>query len=148
MSVCPIHKKQLLPVPRRLGASAEEAQPGATRPGWEHVALANDDDLEPALVIPAAAPSAAADGPGRPHTDLEACLERIFTQGRELAGTIIRLEVDTLEMGIVAGHRSAQKAHPDDGSRLAQQARYRAARIGRARRVQRGDHRNTRPLRR
>ena len=58
-------------------------------------------------MIPAAAPSAAADGPGRPHTDLEACLERIFTQGRELAGTIIRLEVDTLEMGIVA----ATEAH-------------------------------------
>ena len=25
--------------PRRLGASAEEAQPGATRPQWEHVGL-------------------------------------------------------------------------------------------------------------
>ena len=34
------------------------------------------------------------------------------------------------------GHRSAQTGHPDDGSRLSQHARYHAARIGRARRVQ------------
>ena len=34
------------------------------------------------------APGAAADGPERPHTDLEARLERLFTRGRELAGTL------------------------------------------------------------
>ena len=51
-------------------------------------------------MLPAAAPSAAVDGPGRPHTDL---LERLLTRGRELAGTLIRSEVDILERGIVAG---------------------------------------------
>ena len=38
-----------------------------------------------------------------PRTDLEAHLERLLTRGRELAGTLIRPEVDTLGMGIVAG---------------------------------------------
>ena len=64
-------------------------------------------------------------GPGRPHTDLEARLERLFTRGRDL----IRPEFDNLE-------RRGEAAHPGDGSRLAQKARYHAARIGRARRVQ------------
>ena len=41
------------------------------------------------MVLPATAPGAAADGPGRPHTDLEARLERLFTRGRELAGTLV-----------------------------------------------------------
>ena len=73
----------------------------------QQVHLAKDDDLEPTLVLPATAPGAAADEPGRPHTDLEARLERLFVRGRELAGTLIRPEVDILEMGIVA----ASEAH-------------------------------------
>ena len=85
-------------------------------------------------MLPATAPGAAADGPGRPRTDLEARLERFFVRGWELAGTLIRPEVGILEMGNVAA--IAQTAHPDYGSRLAQQARYHAARIGCARREQ------------
>ena len=40
-------------------------------------------------------------------TDFEARLERLFVRGRELAGTLIRPEVDILEMGIV----EATEAH-------------------------------------
>ena len=58
-------------------------------------------------MLPATAPGAAVDGLWRPHTDLEARLERLFTRGRELAGTRTRPEVDILEMGIVA----ATEAH-------------------------------------
>ena len=99
-SGCPIHKEQMTS-PRRLGASAVHTRrpqlPG--RSLRQRVDLANDDDdLKRTLVLPATAPGAAADGPGRPHTDLEARLERLFTRGRDLAGTIIRPEVDILEM--------------------------------------------------
>ena len=58
-------------------------------------------------MLPATAPGAAANGPGRPRTDLAACLECLFTRGRQLAGTLIRPEVDIAEMGIVA----ATEAH-------------------------------------
>ena len=144
----PIHKKQLLPVlvvwgpPRKKRNQEQHALNGSTSPSAavspprsvrQRVDLANDDDLEPTLVLPATAPGAAADGPGRPHTDLEARLERLLTRGRELVGTLTRHEVDILER---RGHRSAQTAHSDDGSRLPQQARYRASRTGRARCVQ------------
>ena len=76
---------------------------------------------------------AAADEPGRPHTDLEARLERLFVRGREMAGTLVRPEVDILQIWKVAPHRSAQTPRPDDGSQLAQQACCQASRIGRAR---------------
>ena len=115
-SGCPIHKKQLLPVlvvwapPRKKRNQEHHALNGNTSPsaGYpprsarQRVDLANDDDLEPTLVLPVTAPGAAADWPGRPRADLQALLERLLTRGRELAGTITRLEVDTLEMGIVA----------------------------------------------
>ena len=87
-------------------------------------------------MLPACALGAAADWPGRPRTDLEARLERLFTRGRKLAGTLIRLEGRHSGDGHRPGHGSAQTAHPDDGSRLAQQARYHAARTRRARSVQ------------
>ena len=70
----PHPQKAVAPGPRRLGATAEEAQPGATRPEREHVRrwvsstervdLANDDDLEPTLVLPATAPVLPRMGPG------------------------------------------------------------------------------------
>ena len=60
-------------------------------------------------MLPATAPGAAAHGPGRPHTNLEACLERLFTQSRELAGTFVRPEVNILEMGIVAATESHRR---------------------------------------
>ena len=103
----PHPQKAVAPSPRCLGAHAEEVQPGATCPEREHVALANDDDLEPTLVLPAAAPGAAAHGPERSHSGLEAHLERLFKRGRELAGTLFRPEVDILKVGIVV----ATKAH-------------------------------------
>ena len=53
--------------------------------------------------MPATAPGAAANEPGRPHTDLEACMERLL----DLAGTLVRPEVNIREMGIVA----ATEAH-------------------------------------
>ena len=121
-SGCPIHKKQLLSVlvvwahPQKKRNQEQHALNGNTSPSADgspprsvrqRVDLANDDDLEATLVLPAAVPGAAADGPGRSHTDLEARMERLFTRDRELAGTLIRPEVDTLEMGIVA----ATEAH-------------------------------------
>ena len=96
--------------------SAARSPPRSVR---QRVDLANDDDLEPTLVLPATAPGAAADGPGRPHTDLEALLERLFTRGRELVGTIVRPEVDILEMCIVA----ATEAHNRPVSCSSQEAR-------------------------
>ena len=140
-------QKAVAPGPRCLGAFAEKGQPGATRPEREHVRrsglrprsvrkrvdLANDDDLEPTLVLPATAPGAAADGP---HTDLEARLERLFTRGRDLAGTLIRPEVDILEMRIVAATEAHRRHILTMVSRLAQKARHHAARTGRARCVQ------------
>ena len=102
-SGCPIRKKQLLPVlvvwaplgkkrnqeqhalNGNTSPSAAESPPRSVR---QRVDLANDDYLEPTLVLPATAPSAAADGPGRP---------RLFTRGREFSGTLTRPEVDTLE---------------------------------------------------
>ena len=57
-------------------------------------------------MLPATAPGAAANEPGRPQTGLEARLERLFTRGRELAGTLIRPEVDILEVGIVAANEA------------------------------------------
>ena len=127
-SGCPNHKKQLLPVlvvwapPRKKRNQEQHALNGNTSPSAagspaRSVRQRNDCDLEPTLVLPATAPGAAADGPGRLHIDLEA---RLFTRGRELAGTLVR---------------SGQTAHPDDGSRMAQQARYCAARILPARRA-------------
>ena len=84
--------------------SATGSPPRSVR---QRVDLANDGDLEPTLVLPTTASDAAADGPGRPGTDLEARLGRLFVRGRELAGTLIRPEIDVLEMGIVA----ATEAH-------------------------------------
>ena len=119
-SGCPVLGEQLLPVlvvwapPRKKRDQEQHALHGNTsaagsppRSVQQRVDLANDDDLEPTLMLPATAPGAAAHGPGRPHTDLEARLERLFTRGRELAGTLTRPEVDILEMGIVA----ATEAH-------------------------------------
>ena len=118
-SGCSIHKKQSLPVlvvwapPRKMrnqqqhALKRDSAAGSPPRSVRQRVDLANDDDLEPTLVLPATAPGAAAHGPGRPHTDLEARLERLFTRGRELAGTLTRPEVDILEMRIVA----ATEAH-------------------------------------
>ena len=128
--------KAVAPGPRRLGASAEHALNGNTSPSAagspprslrQRVDLANDDgpgagcSLRPRRMLPQTSP-----GP----------LVRLFTRGRELAGTLIRPEVDILEMGIVATTEAHRRQHPDDGSRLAQQARYPAARIGRSRCVQ------------
>ena len=89
------------------GNTSPSAAGSLSRSVRQRVDFANDDDLKPALVLPATAPGAAADGPGRPHTDLGARLERLLTRGRELAGTLTRTEVDILEMGIVA----ATEAH-------------------------------------
>ena len=84
------------------GNTSPSAARSPLRSVRQRVHIANDDDLEPMLVLPATAPGAAADGPGRPYTDLEARLERLLLRGRELAGTLIRPEVDIQEMGIVA----------------------------------------------
>ena len=118
-SGCPVHKKQVLPVlvvgapPRKNRNQEQHALNGNTSAAGSpprsvrmRVDLVNDGDVELMLVLRATAPGAAADGPGRPHTDLEARLERLFTRGRELAGTRTRPEVDILETGIVATPKS------------------------------------------
>ena len=68
-SGCAIHKKAVAPGPRCLGATAEEGPPGAhalngntsaagspPRSVRKRGDLANDDDLEPTLVLPRTAP--------------------------------------------------------------------------------------------
>ena len=111
--------------PRRLDATAEEAQPGATRPAREHVR-----PRAPGLLLGAS--DSELTSPTRttwnrrwcslrprrvlPRTDLEARLERLFTRGRELAGRLIRPEVDILT-GLLSrsSHwaRSSSRGHPD-----------------------------------
>ena len=124
----------------RLGASANgTTSPSAAgsppRSVRQRVDLPNDEDQEPTLVLPATAPGAAADGPGRPHTDLEARLTSLH-RGRALAGTLVRPEVDILEMNIVATTEVHRRHILTIVPRLAQQARYCAARILPARSVQ------------
>ena len=69
-------------------------------------------------MLPATAPGAAADGPGRPHSGLEAHLVRLFTRGRELAGTLIRQEVDILTgpaiMQLALGAFAVYNLRPSD----------------------------------
>ena len=50
------------------------------------------------MVLTATALDAAVNEPVRLHNDLEASLERLSTRGRELAGTLIRPQVDVQEM--------------------------------------------------
>ena len=121
-SGCPVHKKQLLPLlvvwasPRKKRNQEQHALNGNTSPSVagspprsarQRVHIANDDVLEPTLVLPATALDAVANEPGRLHTDLEARLERLFARGMELAGTLVCPKVDVQEMGIVA----ATEAH-------------------------------------
>ena len=62
------------------------------------------------LVIPATAPAGVDDATVRSHTVTECRLERLFTRGQEFAGTLIRPEVDTEKMGVVAS-TEAHKRH-------------------------------------
>ena len=147
-SGCPVHK-QLLPVvvvwapSRKKRNQQQHALNGNTfSPGRrvtlrsvrQCVHIANDDDLEPTMVLPTTALDAAVNEPVRLHNDLEARLERLFTRGQGLACTLIRPE-DDVQDGDRRGHRCAQTAHPYGGTRLAQQARNAPTRIGRARSV-------------
>ena len=82
-SGCLIRKRPSLPVlvvcalPRKKRNQEQHALNGNTSPSAtgapprsvrQRVDLANDDDLEPMLVLPATALGAAAAGPGRPGT--------------------------------------------------------------------------------
>ena len=119
-SGCPIHKKQLLPVlvvwapPRKKRNQEHHALNGNTSPSAagslsrsvrQRVDFANDDDLELALVLPATAPGAAADGPGRPHTDLGARLERLLTRGKKLTNTLDKPVIMQLDIRSLFGRR-------------------------------------------
>ena len=59
------------------------------------LSAANDDDLEQTMVIPTTALGGVDDATVRSHGEIEACLECLFTRGRESAGTLVRPEVDT-----------------------------------------------------
>ena len=79
VSGCPIHKKQLLLVfvvwapPRKKRNQEQHALNSSSRNVRQRVDLANDDDLEPTLVLSATAPGAAAD---RPRSSLGTSLSR------------------------------------------------------------------------
>ena len=145
----PVHKKQLLAVvwapPRK------KTQPGATRPQWEHVALGRWVSSLGACDSESTSPTTTTWNRRwcslRPRWMLPRTSLGVFIPTSRPAWNVFSHEAGSWQApclpggrhsgdGHRRGHRSAQTAHPYGGTRLAQQARYDPARIGRARSVQ------------
>ena len=95
--------------------------------------MANDDDMDvllaPTIVVPPTLAHPVVSKPVHPRTVMEDRLERLFTQGRELASTLLHPEENIDKTGIGLG--GTHESYPHVGARLAFQTGHAPGCFGR-----------------